>query len=513
MDAPSPPRTPPRGEEAPDKDAAVVYHNRMFDLSNSARLNIVATEREEVNHERIEVWIKQIGEGRFTVYGLLVAHMLNRVGTIAPMDRSKLDAVILDGGTQVARLLAEEGQWGAVRRTGLRGFGVWMFRAIQNVDVIFRGYTRVMGAVPRVTLVGDEAREVVKLARKTKGLIESVTYVRENLHPLRELQTAPRLLTWKLTFDKDTNDPVVKLADAMSIAINGVLVTAWAYIFPQLNSLPALQRLVDLYGIGFQREALNETVVSFRRLNREFMNVWASKPDPGPGNIDLTSRVDDAMLQGLERPRKRRRRTVRYSYGMARIAEEDAEVALEMAKQHPIFHRGTTLEELRADAFDIEEIGYITTRYTARGILLDPLTGWAASAALNNDGVVLGIDTNALVGLGYYTLAADPIERKIKAAKSWWMSNERDYYLDEEDMSVDEADEVITKRWKEGKNDVVWVADLLNVAYFVFYDDVTYDQYLQTIKTITFWDREGQSNKRAFNAEAVDAAAKELGEE
>lgn len=487
----------------------------MFYLSTAATVDFETSNTQEMNHERVRIWIKQLGEGRFTLYGLLIAQLVEEEGKIAPDDRRQLNIVLLNGGTQIARLLAEEGQWFAVRRTALEKLGRLMRDALNRIDTIFAGYVAQMATkVPSlpVTLVRDEARAFIVLAMKTKGMIQAVTFIRKDIHPFRQLQSPPRLLTWTYIYDQASGGPAIQLGDAMNVAINAQIVYTWGDFQPPIIRIRMLKRLVDLYGSPLQKEAL-ATVVAYRKLNDQFMRDWMKTPIQGPGAIDLTSRVDDAMLKGAERRSKRRRRVIRYTRGISRDAATDAETAKRMAQAHPLFHRATVFNELRANSFAIEELGYMSSGDASRGILLAPkkTDSWAALAASNEaGGVLLTIDAEALVGLGYYTLAEYPIQMKIKEEQEGWMERMRVIYAEERDMAEDDADALVSELWRKNSDDEDWISSSLNVAYFIFYDGVPYSSYLAAIRTVTFWDKQGQRHTEDYSALSLNILTNDL---
>lgn len=521
MDAPSPPRSPSPPSSEQEAALPVIYKDREFYLSEQVKQEFLATaNRRELNKERIANWLKQIGEGRFTVYGLLLALYTRKMGRMYPWDHQPLKTIILDGGTQVARLLAEEGHWLAAESFALQQVGFDLFRGSAKPLTLFERVVNEPAAVYRVKLGGNALRAFVALARRTKGARTAFSYVRKDLHPVRELQEPPRLLRWNYTRagDYDDDDAVMGLDAAISIGVNALLIASWAGLHARQHiDLMSLYRLVGLYGTGLQRQAL-QAVSGYIRLNKRFMATWTERPDPGPGAVDLTDRADAEMASG-GRPRKRRKRAVRYSEGKARDMLKDAELAQTMALRFARWLRPTTLRELQTTHFNILEIGSTRPMSNPRGILLEPWKGrgWAKidihiRPHLRHP-VLLAIYPQALVGLGYYTIDDDVIAYEIDRYQEKWIEQRAEELAESKDLAEDAAYAEAEAVWGENRDDPVWIAENFSLAYFVFYDDVRYWDYQDSIQNITYWDQSGMRYDVLYrNADLCEIARVASGE-
>jgi len=175
---------------------------------------------------------------------------------------------------------------------------------------------------------------------------------------------------------------------------------------------------------------------------------------------------------------------------------EDLRIAQRMAKEIPFFERGTSLPELLGNEFLAPKFRHT---YRASGdprgmnIWMEPegYSGKAEGYAGRDGGfpIVLTIDASKLVGLGCYDVSAilQQGESNIEYWESWY-THQWEYRVNEEGMDEEEAEREVDEIWEENGDDPVWLAENMMEAHFMFYDGTKYQEYLNAITKVTYWD-------------------------
>lgn len=503
MDAPSPPPSPPPGEAmeiesttTTSTNARIEYKDRVFNLTDSEIFRFQISNRPGINHRDLQR-LKQKMHSSVSVHDHLMVKLIWREGNLhrTDGDRSLAKNLVVRSGIQLARRAARVGLWLAARAF-LKVVYDSMYTITDRVDrMLGRIINRPM-TWPTIRYQNDEASTVIQLARKTQEMRLWISYVRQGTAMPPELQKPPRLLHWRLQRD-DRGDPVFRLTTAMTVMVNAMLVQTWSGgATREATQIRVLTRLVTQYGRGEERDAL-VTAASYRKIYWAWIDQYSQSPDRGPRGMGIE---EGEETENLRLPNA----AVRYSLGKLRDADKDARNAERMSMENPVLYRMAMASELTAHQFDQN----ITHRYypdevkgQGRGIRLTPyLTPgmeMAMRSASKDAGILLRIPSANLVGLGYYDIdALSPVTGDITDTEHYdeWYQQAYEHAIDEEggNMKFDVAEDLLEEEIQEKGNDPAWIAAAMDVAYFIFYDDVAYSAYLSTIRDFGYFTTNGK---------------------
>ena len=236
-----------------------------------------------------------------------------------------------------------------------------------------------------------------------------------------------------------------------------------------------------------------------RRRKRLYIRAKGTPPP------NITSRMRRLIAQGkrgrkgkekgLPEKKKVKIGNIRHVGGEPRDADKDAEMALRMAKEISWFDRGTSAAELRGKDFVTGPLRAARGDPSGRDIWMEP-SGYSGKVEGYIDDVeptIITIDTHKLVGLGYFDVWAI-LAQGVGNIESWegWYEREFDYRVEEESMDEEQAEAEVDALWEKNAKDPVWLAENMMEAHFVFYDDVKYQQYLDAIADVVYWDEKGR---------------------